>query len=60
VRSALHLVTRQTPSSLKLKSFIGQLERSAQGALADKQLGEEIVRFLHSGAKDTTAVAAKD
>jgi hypothetical protein len=59
-RSALHLVTRQTPSSLKLKSLIGQLGRSAQGALADKELGEEMVRFLCSGAKDTTAVAAKD
>jgi hypothetical protein len=43
-----------------LKSLIGQLARAAQGALADEELGEEIVRFLCSGAKDTTAAAAKD
>jgi hypothetical protein len=60
VRDALHLVTPQTPSSLKLKSLIGQLGTSAQGALADKELGEEMVRFRCSRDKHPTAVAAKD
>jgi hypothetical protein len=59
-RSALHLVTRQSPSSLKLKALVAQLGRSAQGALADKELGDEMLRTLRSGAKDTTVVAAKD
>ena len=31
--SALHLVTHQSPSSLKLKALIAQLARSAQGVL---------------------------
>ena len=60
MRNASHLVTSQTPRSLKLKVLIGQLGRSAQGALADKGLGDEMVRMLHSGAKDTSAAAAKD
>jgi hypothetical protein len=59
-RSALHLVTHQSPSSLKLKAPIVQLGRSAQGALADKELEDEMLRTLRSGAKDPTAVAAKD
>jgi hypothetical protein len=59
-RSALHLVTHHSASSLKLKALIAQLGRSAQGALADKELGDEMLRTLHSGAKDTTAVGAKD
>ena len=60
MRNASHLVTSQTPRSLKLKALIGQLGRSAQGALADKGLGVEMVRMLRSGAKDTSAAAAKD
>jgi len=45
--SALHLVTCQSPSSLKLKALIAQLGRSAQGALGDKEkLGDEILRTL--------------
>ena len=60
MRNALHLVTSQTPRSLKLKALIGQLGRSAQGALADKGLGDEMVRMLRSGAKDTSAAADKD
>ena len=60
MRNASHLVTSQTPRSLKLKALIGQLGRTAQGALADKGLGDEMVRMLRSGAKDTSAAAAKD
>jgi hypothetical protein len=59
-RSALHLVTHPSPSSLKLKALIAQLGGSAQDALADEELGDEMLRTLCSGAKDTTAVAAKD
>ena len=60
VRSASHLVASQTPRSLKLKALIGQLRRTAQGALADKGLGDEMDRMLPSGAKDTFAAAAMD
>ncbi len=60
MRNASHLVTRQTPRSLKLKALIEQLGRSAQGTLADKGLAEEMVRTLRSGAKDTSAAASKD
>ena len=59
MRNASHLVTRQTPRPLKLKAFIGQLGRPAQGALADKGLGEEMIRTLCSGAKDTSAPVGK-
>jgi hypothetical protein len=58
--SALHLVTHRTPSSLLLKSLIGQLGRFALGALADQELGEKMVRFLRFGDKNTTAATAKD
>jgi len=37
-RSALHRVTCQSPSSLKLNALAAQLGRSALGALADKEL----------------------
>ena len=56
MRNASNLVTSQTP---KLKALIGQLGRSAHGALADKGLGGEMVRMLRSGAKDASAAAAK-
>jgi hypothetical protein len=36
------------------------LGRSAQGALADKELGDEMIRTLRSGAKDVSATSAKD
>jgi hypothetical protein len=36
------------------------LGRAAQGALADKELGVEMIRNLHSRANDTHAEAAKD
>ena len=39
---------------------IGQLGRSAQCSLADKELGDAIVRTHRSGAKKTSVVAAKD
>jgi hypothetical protein len=58
--NAFDLATRQTPFTLKLKALISQLERSAPGALADKELGEEMVRFLRSGAQDTTVAIAND
>ena len=60
MRNASQLVTGQTPRSLKLKALIGQLGRSAQGALAEKDLANEMVKYLRSGAKDTSAAAAKD
>ena len=37
-----------------------QLGRSAQGALADKGLGEEMIRTLRSGTKNTSEAVAKD
>ena len=60
MRNASHLVTGQTPRSLKLKAIIEQLGRSAQGSLAEKGLANEMVNYLRSGAKDTSAAAAKD
>ena len=57
-RSALHLVTHHSPSSLKLKALIAQLGRSAQGALADKEFGDEMLITLPSRAKKTNVVAA--
>ena len=59
-RSALHLVTQQSPSYLKLKALVAQLGSSPQSALAHKEFGEEMLRTLCSGAKDTNVVAAKD
>jgi transposase-like protein len=53
-------VTHQSPSYLKLKALIAQLGRLAQGVLTDKKFGDEMLRTLRSGAKDTTVVAAKD
>ena len=44
-RSALYLVNRKTPSSHKLKTLISQPEGSAQGALADKELGEKAIKI---------------
>jgi hypothetical protein len=43
-----------------VKALIAQLGRSAQGALADNELGDEILRTLRSGANNTTTVAAND
>jgi len=58
--SALHLAARQSHSSLKLPTFTVQPGRLEQGALADKTLGNAMLRTLHSGAKDTTVAIAKD
>jgi len=41
-------------------ALIGQLERSAKGVLANMELENEMLRILHSGAKDTTVAAAKN
>jgi len=43
-----------------VKALVAQLRRSAQGVLADKELADEMLRTLRSGAKDTNVVAAKD
>jgi hypothetical protein len=59
-RDALHLVTRDTPSSRQLKTLIERLGRSAAGALAEKDLGEEMLRDLRSQAKDVSVAATKD
>lgn len=45
------------PSSCKLKAAIGQLERFAPRAFADK---EEVVINFRSESKDTSAQTAKD
>jgi len=41
-------------------ALVAQLGRSAQCVLADNELGDELLRTLPSGAKDTNVVAAKD
>jgi len=41
-------------------ALVAQLGRSAQGALADKEIWDEFLRTLRSGAKDTTVVAGND
>jgi len=56
--SSCHLAI--TFLSLKPKALVPQLGRLARGALADKELADEMVRTLHSGAKDTNAVEAKN
>ena len=43
VNSALHLIDRQDLGSHKWKSLISQVARSAQGALAARELGGEII-----------------
>jgi hypothetical protein len=58
--SALHLVTRQSPSSLKIKPVVAHRGRSAWGALADMVFGDEILRTFRLRAKNTNLVAAKD
>jgi len=58
--SALPLVTQHLPSCFKLKAFTAHLGRSHQGAVADEECGDEMLRTLCSGAKDTTPVTAKD
>ena len=58
VRNASHLVTSQTPKSFQLKALIGQLGRTAQGALAGKGLGGEMAGVLRSGARGASAGAA--
>ncbi|KAF8535432.1 hypothetical protein BDD12DRAFT_892998 [Trichophaea hybrida] len=56
----MHLLKRSKPSSLKLKHILGQLGRSVEGALADRDLGAEILRDLRSQARNLSVVAAKD
>ena len=43
-----------------MNPLVAQLERSAQGALADNELEDTILRTLRSEAKDTTVVATKN
>ena len=56
---ALQMVTQNTPSSSKLKVLIDQLGRAAEGAAADRDLSAEMLKDLHSKAKDLSSAAAK-
>jgi hypothetical protein len=56
----MHLVKRNTPSSLKLKHIIGQLGSCAEGTIADRELEREMLRNLRSQGKDLSAASAKD
>ena len=47
----LQMVTRNTPSSNKLKVLIDQLGRAAEGAAADKDLSTGMPKDLRSKAK---------
>ena len=58
-RHALHMVTRNTPSSSKLKVLIDQLGRAAERAAVDKDLSIRILKDLRSKAKDLCSAAAK-
>ena len=54
------MVTRNTPSSSKLKVLIDQLERAAEGAAADRDSSTGMPKDLHSKVKDSSSAAAKD
>ena len=56
----MQCITHCHQTGAQVKTLIEQLGRSAQGALADKGLREEMIRTLRSEAKDTSAAAAKD
>ena len=58
-RHALQILTRNTPSSNKLRVLIDQLGRAAEGAAADKDLGTGMPKDLHSKAKDLSSAAAR-
>jgi hypothetical protein len=45
---------------LKLKALVVQLRSSAQSALAHMELGDEMLRTLHSAAKDNIVAVAQD
>ena len=47
-------------TKIHFTDVVAQLGRSAQGALADKELGDEMLKTIRSGAKDTNVVAVKD
>ena len=57
---ALQMVTRNMPSSSKLKVLIDQIGRAAEGAAADKDLSTGMLKDLRSKAKDLSSAAAKD
>ena len=57
---ALQMVTRNTPSSSKLKVLIDQLGRAVEGAAADKDLSTGMLKNQRSKAKDLSSAAAKD
>ena len=59
-RHALQMVTRNTPSSNKLKVLIDQLERAAEGASADRDLSAGMLKGLRSKAKELSSAAPKD
>ena len=54
------MVTRNTPSSSKLKVLIDQLGRAAEGVAADRNLSTGMLKNLCSKAKDLSSAAAKD
>jgi uncharacterized protein (DUF4415 family) len=54
------MVTRNTPSSNKLKVLIDQLGRAAEGAAADKDLSTGMLKDLRSKAKYLSWAAARD
>ena len=56
----LQMVTRNTPSSSKLKVLIDQLGKAAEGTAADKDLSIGMLKDLRSKAKDLSSAAAKD
>ena len=59
-RHVLQMVARNTPSSNKLKVFIDQLGRAAEGAAAEKDLSAGMLKDLRSKAQDLCSAAARD
>ena len=53
------MVTRNTPSSSKLKVLIDQLVRAVEGAAADRDLSAGMLKDRHSKSKDLSSAAAK-
>ena len=59
-RHALQMITRNAPSSNKLKVLIDQLGRAAEGAAEDKDFSTRMLKDLCSKAKDVSSAAARD
>ena len=56
---ALQMVTRNTPSSNKLKVLIDQLGRAAEGASAERDLSARMLKGMRSKANDLSSVASR-